>query len=386
MRIAVITTMAASPWGGSEMLWSDMARAALAAGHEVALFVYRWPSTPAPVEELAQQGAQVHRRRRGVRSRLEWMFPQIVAPLSFRNLWNWRPDVVCISMGSAFDAVLGGVWAVTEKLAHAGAAPYVPIVQATSDKVLANLSEVHRARGRRYFGQAAKTAFLSQIEIRMVERQLATRLDNATVLRNPINLADASPVPWPGDPQFHMASAARLHAGDKGHDVLFEVLGQPQWQKRNWRLRLYGEGASRAYFEQLTACYGISSRVQFAGYEPDVRKIWAENELLVMPSRSEGVSLALVEAMLCARPAVVTDVGGMREWIDDGRTGFLAHAATPLSFGVALERAWQSRDQLAVMGRQSHEFAIQHADFHAGQTLLRLLESVATSRANRAAA
>ena len=51
--------------------------------------------------------------------------------------------------------------------------------------------------------------------------------------------------------------------------------------------------------------------------------------------------LALVEAMLCGRTAVVTDVGGNAEWIEDGETGFVAEAATAKSFGAALkERGW----------------------------------------------
>ena len=41
------------------------------------------------------------------------------------------------------------------------------------------------------------------------------------------------------------------------------------------------------------------------------------NHLLVLPSRAEGTPIALVEAMICARPAVVTDVGGNVEWLED---------------------------------------------------------------------
>lgn len=57
-----------------------------------------------------------------------------------------------------------------------------------------------------------------------------------------------------------------------------------------------------------------------------------------MPSRFEGLPLAMVEAMLCARPVVATDVAGHAEIIEDGVTGFLADAPTAGSMAAALER------------------------------------------------
>ena len=58
----------------------------------------------------------------------------------------------------------------------------------------------------------------------------------------------------------------------------------------------------------------------FAGYQSDVRAIWAREQLLVMSSRDEGTPLALVEAMLCGRSAIVSDVGGNQEWVTEAQT------------------------------------------------------------------
>ena len=74
-----------------------------------------------------------------------------------------------------------------------------------------------------------------------------------------------------------------------------------------------------------------------------VEKIWAENQALVMPSRFEGLPLAMVEAMLCGRPIVATDIAGHSEIIDDGITGFLARAPTVPALLEALEKLWQRR-------------------------------------------
>jgi len=79
--------------------------------------------------------------------------------------------------------------------------------------------------------------------------------------------------------------------------------------------------------------------------------------MLVLPSRCEGLPLALVEAMWCSRPAVVTDVGGNAELCVDDETGFVAGAPTPGVFGQALERAWGRRHEWQFMGQQARRRA-----------------------------
>ena len=88
----------------------------------------------------------------------------------------------------------------------------------------------------------------------------------------------------------------------------------------------------------------------------------------------------MVEAMLCGRPAVVTDVIGNPEWIEEGLTGFLAEAPTLYSVSRALERAWQARASWEQMGLQAHRKALERYEPSPGKTLLELLEAAATRR------
>jgi glycosyltransferase involved in cell wall biosynthesis len=69
-----------------------------------------------------------------------------------------------------------------------------------------------------------------------------------------------------------------------------------------------------------------------------------------LPSRAEGLPLVVVEAMLCGRPVVTTDVAGNGEVVTDDVTGFLAKSATARSIGRALERFWDSRSRLQEIG------------------------------------
>ena len=90
--------------------------------------------------------------------------------------------------------------------------------------------------------------------------------------------------------------------------------------------------------------------------------------------------MTLMEAMLCGRPAIVTDVGGNAEWIKEGHNGFIAPAATPLSFGDAMERAWAAKERGRELGNRAHDDAMLLFDPHAGQTILKLLIDIASAK------
>jgi glycosyltransferase involved in cell wall biosynthesis len=94
-------------------------------------------------------------------------------------------------------------------------------------------------------------------------------------------------------------------------------------------------------------------QVTFCGHISHVADVWKTHHLLVLPSRYEGLPLSLVEAMLCGRAAVVTDVAGNAEVITDNETGFIAEAPTVLHLDSALERAWNRREEWAAMGAEA---------------------------------
>ena len=181
---------------------------------------------------------------------------------------------------------------------------------------------------------------------------------NAEVVRSPFKVPIDAALPWPSTDEggeLRLACVARLHPPSKGQDILFDVLAEAPWNARKWILSLYGEGQNREVLMRLAERLGLGPRVKFVGQVADVSSIWADHHVLVLPSRYEGLPVALVEAMLCARPAVVTDVGGNTEVLTEGVTGFVAEAPTLLSFRAALERMWQRRADLKSIGRTAAE-------------------------------
>lgn len=86
-------------------------------------------------------------------------------------------------------------------------------------------------------------------------------------------------------------------------------------------LLIVGEGRERAALERLANEQGISQRVHFAGWREDVARILNSSQLLVLPSRWEGMPNVVLEAMACGIPVVCTEVEGVRELLGPGADG-----------------------------------------------------------------
>ncbi len=104
----------------------------------------------------------------------------------------------------------------------------------------------------------------------------------------------------------------------KGVKWLIETA--PSWLDRlpDCELLLVGEGPLRTTLETSAKTAGIADRVHFAGWRPDIPKILAAADLLVLPSVWEGMPNVLLEAMASRKPVVATDVEGVRELLGPG--------------------------------------------------------------------
>jgi len=375
MKIAVISTTIGAPWGGSEELWAAMAEVALDQGHEVIASIYQWSCEVPKIVNLQAKGAQILPRPLPKRGKLGKLLTSLES--SFNRVFQLKPDVILINQGGTYDPLLMNLGNLFELL-YQSAVPYSIICHRNEDSFVPD--QRLRDATTFLFEQAAQVLFVADHNLKTAERQLARSLPHAQVVRNPVNLTDPNVVPWCESPVVQFGNVARLEIGFKGQDILLETLSADIWRDRSWKLNLYGMGGDLTYLEALCQHHNLGDRVQFVGHVNDVKAIWTDNHLLVLPSRREGTPLALVEAMLCGRPAVVTDVGGNAEWIEEDITGFIAEAPTAYSIGRALERAWQAQTRWAAMGHTAHAIATSKFDPNPGQSLLHMLEATASKQ------
>lgn len=107
---------------------------------------------------------------------------------------------------------------------------------------------------------------------------------------------------------------------DKGVDFLLKALAKIEGNYNTW---IVGDGPERKNLEALASGLGIKSRVNFAGMRSDIKDLMNRAKIFVLPSRREGISLALLEAMSSGLPAVASAIGGNKEVITHGEDGLL---------------------------------------------------------------
>lgn len=373
MRIAFVSLMAGSPWAASEVLWGEAARRALAEGHEVLISTYRWSSRPIDIEDLERQGARwdlrpLHRwyRRSSFITRLK---------RTFEPLKSFNPDVICVSQGGTYDIARSGSPAVLRSTLRRLNKPYL---------ILCHCEQPQPPRrnlqaARQVFRHAAIVGMVAEKVRKVTEAHLGMPLPNTKIFHNPVNLKRIESLPWPVGP-LRLAFVGRLDPV-KNLSSLIEALATEAWRKRDWTLSVYGAGPERDLLEQQVQRASLRDRIDFKGFVQDIDGVWREHHALVMPSRFEGVPLAMIEAMLCGRPVVATDIGGIADWLQEGRNGFLIAKPTPGHIGDALERLWANRDRLEQLGRYAHEFTLTTRDPDPAGTLLGWLESTAATQA-----
>jgi glycosyltransferase involved in cell wall biosynthesis len=367
--------MAGPAWGGSEELWAAAAHCALRKGIGVSVYIRRPYTSHRKWLELRRSGAEltsdsssswIRARVLGRADLLHHRVGRYLRTKPFRAFLAGNFDVVLVSDGANCPPA-----EVIDAVNECASKRYVILSQSNAGNIFED--DGYRRKLARFYQGAFISLFVSEANLKMTERQLAHKLPNARVIRNPVSLESLDPLPWPSEEQIAFACVARLKPAHKGQDILLEALSDARWRKRHWRLTLYGTGPDATYLRELSEHFGLRDRVSFFGQTEDIRAIWQTHHALLLPSRLEGMPLAVVEAMICGRPVVGTSIGGMPEWIRDGRNGFLACAPTGEAYAEALERAWRRRSEWQEIGREARLNALRLHDPAPGDTLLSIL-------------
>ena len=162
--------------------------------------------------------------------------------------------------------------------------------------------------------------------------------------------------PDPARPERDIICVARLDYA-KGVDVLLHAWGRMLREPSEWRahlkprLRLVGDGRLKPQMEYIVAELGIQDSVEFLGLRTDVVDLLQQSWGFVLPSRWEGMSNALLEAMACGLPCVATSVSGSEDIISEGVNGLLVEPEQPAEMAQALRRIIEDTELAQRLGR-----------------------------------
>ena len=152
-----------------------------------------------------------------------------------------------------------------------------------------------------------------------------------------------------------------LHVGsfseEKNHEGLLRIVERVRREVPDVHLALVGDGPLRPSIEAKAP-----SHVHVLGVRDDVRRLMAGADVFLLPSLTEGIPGVLLEAGAERLPAVAYDVGGVREAVEDGSTGYVIAKGDEAAAAAAVCRLVQDEDLRRKIGNAARTFVCAHYD------------------------
>jgi glycosyltransferase involved in cell wall biosynthesis len=140
-------------------------------------------------------------------------------------------------------------------------------------------------------------------------------------------------------------------------DIMIQALAQLTGRMPGINAVIVGDGPEMRALQALASRLAVRERIHFVGERDDVEKLLAQARVFVLPSSSEGFSIAMAEAMACGLPAVVSDVGELGELVQAGRNGYLVPVGDVAGFARAIDSLLKDPVELAEFGGRAAEDA-----------------------------
>ena len=144
-------------------------------------------------------------------------------------------------------------------------------------------------------------------------------------------------------------------APQKGHDLILDALPTVLETEARATLLIAGDGPLLWDVARDVARRGLAGSVRLLGHRRDLPELMAAADLLVMPSRFEGLPLVALEAMASGLPIVASDAPGNAEMLEHGQSGWLSPAGDAVAFGRTIVAALADRRRLASVAGAASE-------------------------------
>lgn len=171
---------------------------------------------------------------------------------------------------------------------------------------------------------------------------------NAKVIYPGIDANEFPPDRTPGQALI-VGTACRLEPV-KGIATLIEAIAIVAAQDPSIRLEVAGNGSLRAGLEEHVARLRVSENVSFLGWRRNMISVLRSWSIFIQPSFDEGFGVAVLEAMASGLPVIASDVGGLRELVQDGKTGFLVPSGAPAVLAARIRLLLDEPDLMTRMG------------------------------------
>jgi glycosyltransferase involved in cell wall biosynthesis len=258
-----------------------------------------------------------------------------------RAIRRLRPDVFHANLRHPWSCQYGLAAALLARgtkvvaVEHALIPPHRPL-QRTLKRLTSRRLAAHVTVGRR-----AAHAF---------EELIGLPSGSMRVIYTGVHLAEAEPSPSVASEGLVVGCLGRF-SPEKGLDVLLRALVSLDGVTAVF----VGDGPERARLEQLARELGVADRVALPGWQDEPASYVRSFDVLVSPSHSEALPLALLEGMLAGLPVVATNVGSVSEAVVEGETGLLVEPDDAAALAAAIRKLQGDRALALRMGERGRE-------------------------------
>ena len=330
-------------FGGAETMCENLTYALKAMGHEVQVVSLYNDRTPiaARMEEAGVQIVYLDKKL--------GLDVSMVGKLR-RIMTQFQPDVVHTHLDVIKYAALAAKLAGVKKCVHT--------VHNVADKEAEG--RVQKGINGTYFrlGWSVPVALSPLVKQSILDFY---NLNDAPMVYNGVDLSRCMP-----KTDYSLHGPTLIHIGrfneQKNHECVLEAFRMVLQAYPDAVLKLLGDGERMEQMQALAASMGIAEHVIFVGSTTNVYPYLQEADVFLLPSKYEGMPMTVIEAMGTGLPIVASNVGGLSDMIDHGRSGFLAEVDAKAT-AEAVIKLLQSQALRESFGREakadSNQFSAQ---------------------------
>lgn len=234
----------------------------------------------------------------------------------------------------------------------------------------ARLARIFTALFTNYYTANSRSILHELVETESVDPTLISVIPNGVDL--PSEIADVAATSCKG------VVLANLIAY-KGHTDLIEAL---KFSKTRPPMIFVGDGRERGTIERMISHAQLQDRIELIGSCSTPTRLLLESQFLVLPSHTEGLPNAVLEAMACGLPVIATDVGGVRELVIDGVTGIVVPPHDPPALAAAIDRLVSDTHFRVEAGREGRNAATRFSWPTIAKSYLEVYLSLSSRLAN----
>ncbi len=345
-----LSLMNGGAWGGSEELWFRAALWMSKHDYKIGIGCYDWPEKQDRINELKNAGCSIY-----LLPNKKGFFKKAAVKKVLHSIPFQEYNLTVVNQGG---------W---EEILHS---PFSNLYKKLQAYVLLNhnynenavLSFTKQKLLQQWISGAQMNFGATQKIFEVIERKFSIPIDKKQTLVNPVTFVperEAGFNPPLTNDSCTWIMLAELDTARKAQDVLIHALSSQKWKARKWQLHLYGKGKDKEKLEKLIVELGLEEKIILKGFTTNIKQTLLDCNLLLQCSLIDAMPLSVVEAMATGRPCVVSKVGDMPAWVEDGVNGFICPAVTVEGIDEAMESCWQQKNNWVAMGKNAFDTFIK---------------------------